>query len=149
MKQLFLFLLITTSFALCTPIDNSSIVTTLPQHNWERKDTLRLPIQLKDSGDYTMYLIVRHTQRFRYNNLIVTFSLADAKNKTSPLRLDLKLADEKGNWLGNNMDDTYEHRIKLDKTMTFSKGTANFILWHNMLDDPLEELLNIGVDLKK
>jgi gliding motility-associated lipoprotein GldH len=66
--------------------------------------------------------------------------------------LELPLANKDG-WLGSGMDDIFEHRIAfaLDPNrFLFSRsGDYNFSLEQIMRDDPLADVMNIGIRIEK
>jgi gliding motility-associated lipoprotein GldH len=75
--------------------------------------------------------------------------------ETIPLssNVELTLAQADGKWLGRGMQDIREHQIPLTpqgSPVHFSKtGTYTMTLKHLMRQDPLPELMSIGVRLEK
>jgi gliding motility-associated lipoprotein GldH len=67
--------------------------------------------------------------------------------------VELTLAQADGKWLGRGMQDIREHQIPLTPQgapVHFSKtGTYTMTLKHLMRQDPLPELMSIGVRLEK
>ena len=68
-------------------------------------------------------------------------------------RFDLLLANNENGWLAGGMDDIYEHRIALtpaDQNFYFSKkGDYTFTVEQIMREDPLKNVLNIGLRIEK
>jgi gliding motility-associated lipoprotein GldH len=60
--------------------------------------------------------------------------------------------NEKG-WLGIGMDDIYEHRIALtppNQKFYFQKsGNYTFTVEHIMREDPLQNVMNVGLRIEK
>ena len=66
---------------------------------------------------------------------------------------ELPLATNDKGWLGSGMDDIYEHRIALtpiNNEFYFKKpGDYSFALEQIMREDPLSNVLNIGLRIEK
>jgi gliding motility-associated lipoprotein GldH len=66
-------------------------------------------------------------------------------------RLDLLLATDDKGWLGSGMDDIYEHRIRITQQpqRLARKGLYKFRLEQIMREDPLENIMNVGIRVEK
>jgi gliding motility-associated lipoprotein GldH len=71
------------------------------------------------------------------------------KDTALKIRRDLTLATNDKGWLGQGMDDIYEHRIKLGEPQSLKAGTYTFILEQIMREDPLENVLDAGLRIEK
>jgi len=74
-----------------------------------------------------------------------TFTIKDT---TSPYQLFLVLRHNE-KWLGTGMDDIYEHRIKLTDPQYLKAGIYHFRIEQIMREDPLENVMNIGLRVEK
>jgi gliding motility-associated lipoprotein GldH len=66
--------------------------------------------------------------------------------------LELRLATDDKGWLGSGMDDIFEHRIPITPPQNpepLSAGTYTFKLENIMREDPLRNVMNIGIRLEK
>jgi gliding motility-associated lipoprotein GldH len=61
---------------------------------------------------------------------------------------ELSLATNEG-WLGSGMDDIYEHRIKLTNPQYWKAGNYHFTIEQIMREDPLENVMNVGLRVEK
>ena len=52
-------------------------------------------------------------------------------------------------WLATGMDDIYEHRIKLTDPQYLKAGIYHFIVEQIMREDPLENIMNVGLRVEK
>ena len=98
-----------------------------------------------------MYVVIRHFDAYNYNNLwlnIYTQSPGDSLQKQP---LDLQLANNEKGWLGKGMDDIFEHRVRItSKPVQFKKpGEYRFSFEQIMREDPLENILNVGLRIEK
>jgi gliding motility-associated lipoprotein GldH len=61
---------------------------------------------------------------------------------------ELQLATNE-KWLATGMDDIYEHRIKLTDPQYFKAGVYHFSIEQIMREDPLENVMNVGLRVEK
>ncbi|MEP7279077.1 MAG: gliding motility lipoprotein GldH [Bacteroidota bacterium] len=99
---------------------------------------------------YTIYLVLRHTDAYNYNNIWLKFT-HQGPDTTYTQRIDLRLATNAQGWLGTGMDDIWEHRIPITQGATrFRKsGNYEFTLEQIMRQDPLLHVLNAGIRIEK
>ena len=71
-------------------------------------------------------------------------------NTIQKFQIEKVLATNAG-WLGTGMDDIYEHRLPLTpEAIQFKKsGQYIFTLEHIMREDPLENIMDVGLRLEK
>ena len=76
----------------------------LPSAGWEADSVVRFTPVLTDTvGSYDMSIVMRHTDRYVYQNL---WLFVDVKADSVVIRRDTingMLADEQGNWYGKGM----------------------------------------------
>jgi gliding motility-associated lipoprotein GldH len=114
---------------------------------------------IKDTNAlYSIFLVFRHNEKYNYNNLFFNLSYMAPGDTLRTQRFEERLADnEKGFQLNAAaMDDIYEHRIDITKKLTgsdaarFSKaGDYTFIPEHIMREDPLMNVMNVGIRVEK
>lgn len=77
-------------------------------------------------------------------------SVAPGDSNSTSQQFDLPLASQTG-WTGTGMDDIFEHRILLYKQpVKFRRqGDYTVTLEQVMRENPLEEILNVGIRLEK
>ena len=79
-------------------------------------------------------------------NLYIQLPSGDTIKK---LQQDLILADNVNGWHASGMDDIYEHRIKLGEAESLRPGTYIFTIEQIMREDPLNNVLDVGLRLEK
>lgn len=126
----------------------------LPGQEWSGNyhPTFSFDISGDDTANrYNVYLILRHTDAYNYNNLWLRGTARQPGDSvTHSQRFDLSLADNQKGWTGSGMDDIYEHRIEIQHSTKFDHpGTYSFTLEQIMREDPLKHVLNIGVRIEK
>jgi gliding motility-associated lipoprotein GldH len=124
----------------------------LPSHKWDFAFKPTIDFSITDTlSSYNIFLVLRHTDAYHFNNLWVKIkSIAPGDTSSATQQFDLPLATDKG-WTGTGMDDIFEHRILLyQNPVKFRKqGIYSVTLEQVMRENPLEEVLNIGVRLEK
>ncbi|HEV7332215.1 MAG TPA: gliding motility lipoprotein GldH [Flavisolibacter sp.] len=149
--------------ASCDTIDLYEKVVPVPKHQWQSSFKPQFTFDVKDTTvPYQAFVIFRHNNKYRYNNIWVNLYATGPADSTQKLGLELPLASKEG-WLGTGMDDVFEHRIRIGNEVErfrfvrmgedgfyFTRpGQYTFSLEQIMRDDPLPEVLNIGFRLEK
>ena len=157
LKKLLLFLLIAgcgcwTSCSLPSGVFEKNVA--LPGQQWESsfKPTIEFNIKETDTASrYNIYLVLRHTDAYTYNNIWIRGTVKQPGDTVlRSERYDLLLATNEKGWLGSGMDDIFEHRIQIQQQTKFNRpGTYSFTLEQIMWDDPLKNVLNVGVRIEK
>jgi gliding motility-associated lipoprotein GldH len=147
----------------CTTIDLYEKVVAVPKHQWQSSFKPEFTFQIKDTTvPYQIFILLRHNNQYKYNNIWVRLRAKAPADTAQALSLELPLANKEG-WLGTGMDDVFAHRIRVGteagkysflKPATdgfyFSRpGEYSFALEQIMRDDPLLNVLNVGLRLEK
>ncbi len=150
MKRFIIFIFITFFLLSCNTIDVYEKTMPLPRHEWSSKNVLPFTFVAKDSlSYYNVYLVLRHTEAYHFNNMWIDFSAAFPGQKPRIQRLNITLANTKG-WLGTAMDDIIEQRVLLfSKPTKLAAGSYTFSLRQVMREDPLENIVNAGIRVEK
>jgi gliding motility-associated lipoprotein GldH len=142
-------------FFSCQTIDLYEKTATIPGHKWSSSFKPTFKFTIKDNAvPYQLYITLRHRDRYNYNNIYIKLTTQQpGQDSTRSARYDLKLGSDETGWLGSGMDDIYEHRIPLTPAGTpfyFRKpGEYTFTIEQVMREDPLENVLNVGLRIEK
>lgn len=103
---------------------------------------------------YQVFLVLRHNDKYSFNNIYVNLHTKQPRqDSVQTARYDLTLANNEDGWLASGMDDIYEHRIPLTPTgqeFYFKKtGDYTFSVEQIMRENPLKNVLNVGIRLEK
>lgn len=122
----------------------------VPEKAWSSSFRPSFTIDVSDTScTYNIYVIVRHTDAYHYNNLWINFTSIAPGSVAETQKLNLKLGDN-SKWLGSSMDDVIEHRILVNRNpVKLSPGKYIFMLQNIMREDPLDEVMNVGVRVSK
>jgi len=138
----------------CTTIDIYEKNTVLPKHRWPASFKPEFTFTIEDTSvPYQVYLVVRHNEKYNYNNLWVNIYSQMPGDSARKNVYELPLATNEKGWLATGMDDIYEHRIPLtsplDNLIFKKQGNYKFIVEQIMREDPLENVLSVGLRVEK
>jgi gliding motility-associated lipoprotein GldH len=140
------------SLASCETMDLFEKNVAIPQHAWESRLKPELQFEIKDtSASYRIFFVIRHTDAYEYNNIWVNLtstSPGDTVSVSQKFEFQLATYDK---WTGSGIDDIFEHRIQLYRQpVKFkNKGVYKVRLEQLMRDDPLKNILNVGLRVEK
>ena len=135
----------------CTTIDLYEKAVAIPKHQWNSSFKPSFDFTIKDtSAPYRLFLILRHTEKYNFNNIFVNvYVKGPGQDTAQKIQQDLVLATNEKGWLASAMDDIYEHRIQLGSDQSLKAGNYTFTIEQIMREDPLENVLNVGLRIEK
>ena len=87
-----------------------------PNHEWESSNIPSFTFTIEDTvSTYQIYVIVRHTDAYHFNNLWMNISTQAPGDSVRTQPVNVKLADNTKGWLGIAMDDIIDHRIRITR----------------------------------
>jgi len=135
--------------ASCTTVDLYEKDITIPGFKWKSSFKPEFTFLIKDTSvQYQLFLVLRHNEKYNYNNIWVNLYSQPPGDTMHKAPFELPLASSAG-WLGTGMDDIYEHRVNLTKPITLKAGLYHFKLEQIMREDPLENVMNVGLRVEK
>ena len=139
----------------CTTTDLYEKSVSIPGHAWKNSYKPSFTFTIKDTTSaYQVFLILRHNDKYSFNNIYVNlYALQPGSDSARIARFDLPLGTNEEGWLATGMDDIYEHRIALtppgSQTFFRKPGDYTFSVEQIMREDPLENVLNVGIRVEK
>ena len=122
----------------------------IPDHEWSSNFKPSIDVNITDTtSSYTLYVVLRHTDAYRYNNIWINLYTQIPGESLRKQRFDLRLATDDRGWLGSGMDDIFEHRIAIAPIKFPKSGQYQFQLEQIMRDDPLPHIMNAGIRLER
>lgn len=146
----YLILLVSILFS-CTTIDIFEKSVAIPGHEWKSSYRPSFEFNITDTATtYNVFLVFRHTEKYNFNNIFINLYVkGPGMDSTIKIQQDVLLATNEKGWLGTGMDDIYEHRSTLAARQPLKAGTYTFTIEQIMREDPLQEVLNVGLRLEK
>jgi gliding motility-associated lipoprotein GldH len=141
-------------FISCKQLDTSIQLRNIYNKKWKAQDTANCSFIIDDDKVYyNTYIIVRHTNDYHYNNLFIDLQY-NINGKQGVLRhVELPLTKNATEWAGKTFNNIIETRIPVNNQIPDSlegvKGTHSYTIRNIMREDPLEEILQIGMMIEK
>jgi len=125
--------------------------TELNNNNWAYNNKISETVKIDDERmAYNLYLNLRVTADYKYSNIFVLIHQTGPDHKTTTTRLEFKLADIDGEWLGHGSGNLYSFQIPFWQYYKFpARGTYIFQIEQNMRDNPLKEVSDVGLRVEK
>lgn len=128
------------------PVLSHAHFTHLSHDGWQRTLPLTFRPEYDDStATYDISLAVRHDNSYRFSNLSLVVDIFAADSTVNRQTVDMKLADEYGNWTGGGFGALYQNRMTVAHAVNPEDARA-VVVWQAMPGcDTLQGLVNIGI----
>ncbi len=152
LKKFIFILLLATSFVSCAKIDLFEKQVAIPSQQWFYKNTPTFTFNIDDTSSlYNLYIILRHTDAYNYNNIWVQLGSKAPGDTMHFQNINLELATDANGWQGTGVDDIFEIRKNITAgPIPFKKpGEYTFSVAQIMRENPLGHILNVGFRVEK
>jgi len=114
---------------------------------WHYEDQPRFTAHITDvSRPYHVYLNLRHTPDYAYSNIFVLLHQQSPNGRDTTERVELTLAEPDGRWVGRGSGSAYAHQHLVWESIHFADtGNYVFTLEQNMRENPLREVIDVGI----
>ena len=134
----------------CTTVDLYEKNVSIPRHEWRSSFKPEFSFTITDTVSlYQLLLVLRHNERYNFNNIWINLYSQPPGDTLHKAAYELQLATNEQGWLASGMDDIYEHRLKLTDNIMLKRGEYKFIVENIMREDPLLNVMNVGIRLEK
>jgi gliding motility-associated lipoprotein GldH len=135
----------------CRQVDVFEKNTSIPGYKWAADFAATGTFTITDTlSSYNLYLVLRHTDAYNYNNIWLNVGLQPPGDTLSFQKADLSLGNDATGWEGTGMNDIWEVRKPLALNKRFKKaGQYHFSIFHIMRDNPLPEVMSAGMRVEK
>jgi gliding motility-associated lipoprotein GldH len=124
----------------------------IPLQSWSYDNKPSFTFTITDTAaSYNIYIIVRHTDAYNYNNLWLTVNSKAPGDTVRSQNINIELGNDTKGWEGAGMDDIFEVRKNITPgPMPFKKaGNYTFTIAQIMRENPLNHILNVGIRVEK
>jgi gliding motility-associated lipoprotein GldH len=138
--------------ASCKQVDVYERNTVIPNYEWKADFSASGNFIITDTiSHYVIYLVLRHTDAYKYNNIWLNIGLQPPGDSLNKQKVDLVLGDDVNGWEGSGMNDIWEVRKLLNgQPRRFRQaGNYHFSISQIMRDDPLKGIMSVGLRLEK
>jgi len=145
-------LLLIMVFASCS--DPNAVIdknTEIDNHNWSYGNLVKYDVKIDDEKvPYNLYFNLRVTGDYKYSNIFILLHQIGPDNKPAVNRMEFKLANTDGEWLGDGSGNLYSYQMIFRQGYHFpAKGIYHFAIEQNMRDNPLHEISDVGLRVEK
>lgn len=134
----------------CQPPEIYSAYHAIDSKGWAIDSAQDFTFDINDTAaTYQMLIYVRHNECYPYQNMWLIVD--DTARHQCPLdTIDFYLANNRGQWLGNNHTGFIEMPVLYISERRFATpGTYHIALQHAMRDSLLTGVLDMGLTIKK
>ncbi|MGB1207510.1 MAG: gliding motility lipoprotein GldH [Chitinophagales bacterium] len=154
MKEKIIYICLTISLLLTIACDSNKVFEKnedLASATWAYEDTISFDVPIMDTiSRYNVFVNVRHTNEYEYRNLWIYAHTHFPSGKSLKTRIDLPLADKEGKWYGKGLGEIINTQILIQpKAMMTDTGTYRFELEQNMRQNPLPNMMSVGLRVEK
>jgi gliding motility-associated lipoprotein GldH len=93
--------------------------------------------------------VLRHTDAYKYNNIWLNVGLQAPGDSMRYQKLNIELATDATGWEGSGMNDIWEVRKPLFVEPLKHKGEYHFNITQIMRDNPLANVMSVGLRMEK
>ena len=153
--QQFFFVLVTSGslwLTACSRVDVFEKNAVIPKNQWSYSLQPAFDFIIKDTtASYNLYVVLRHTDAYRYNNIWLNVGTQSPGDSTRYQKFELQLGSDAKGWEGTGMDDIWELRkLITNGPVRFNKaGNYHFSVAQIMRENPLPNIMNIGIRVEK
>ena len=136
----------------CKRLDVYEKNIAIPNYQWKSDYKPNFQFIISDTSEpYQIYVVLRHTDAYAFNNVWLNVGMQSPGDTLRQQKLEVILGNDAVGWEGTGMNDIWEVRkaitngpIRLKKT-----GVYNFSIAQIMRQNPLTEMLSVGVRVER
>ncbi len=124
------------------------------QEGWPLRDTVQVSLPALDSvALYDLFLNVRNTNDYPYNNLFLIVSMEFPQGKTVTDTLEYRMSNPDGTWLGTGLGSVKENLLWYKKGVRFNEsGNYKLAIVHAVRNNgqvngvqTLDGIIDVGI----
>ena len=125
--------------------------TPIPKESWNFKNVIHYDVNIADTvRAHTVYLNIRNTGSYQYSNIYLFITTHAPNGSFVKDTFEIKLADERGRWLGNGTGNIFSRQVPFKQNIRFPfRGIYTFDIQHAMWNENLEGITDIGLRVEK
>jgi gliding motility-associated lipoprotein GldH len=148
MKFVIIFIVVY-SLNACNQIELFEKNTPIPNLKWQNNFNATGVFNITDTTSlYNVFVVLRHTDAYTYNNIWLNIGLQAPGDSMKKQKINLTLGSDAQGWEGVGMNDIWEVRKPIAR-LPLKKGDYNFSIAQTMRDNPLQNIMSVGLRLEK
>ena len=124
----------------------------IPSQSWSYDYKPSFTFTITDTAlAYNVYIVVRHTDAYNYNNLWLTVTSQAPADTIHSQNINIELGNDAKGWEGTGMDDIWEMRKAISNGPVPLRKTGNykFSLAQIMRENPLPNIMSVGIRVER
>ncbi len=127
----------------------------VPKNAWDYSFRPEFHFEITDTASaYQLVFLIRHTDAYAYNNIwILLDTKAPGDTIYHPMRFEVPLAANSGQWLGRGTGEIYEQHVAINNLSTPAffqrKGLYTIRMAQDMRTTPLADVMQVGLRIEK
>ena len=119
----------------------------IPVDGWHQDSYISFSIPVEDTiNQFEISLIIRNDARYEYSNLFLFINTTAPSGQGIGDTVEIRMADERGKWLGSGIGGKYTQEIPFKKQVKFPQiGSYTIELVQGMRDEELEFITDVGL----
>ena len=120
-------------------------------YQWSRFDKITFNIPIEEAGtEADIIFMIRHITQYPYDNLPVNIILLTPSGEERILEKEIKIKDEKGDFIGDGAGDLWDVEETLWPKFYFTEAGTYTIEFENIIPRPgIPGLMDIGIKVVK
>lgn len=118
---------------------------------WQLTDSLKHEISISDNLPKNLYINIRHTSMFNWRNVWLNMQVTLPNDSVFNEMLNIQLSQPNGQWYGKCSGDICMIQVPIEYYTAYSfadTGIYTFTLSHEMRENPLENILSVGLKME-
>lgn len=146
-------LFILTLWSSCLPSNRFEDSMAIPNHVWKSKFNPSFRFKINDTlSHYRMDILMRHTDAYSFSNIWLLIQTKFPDGTIKEQKVEFPLAEKSGKWIARGIGEVFEHKLLMSPsglTKFPQKGNYVLTLIPIMRQDPLKEIMSVGLSIKK
>ena len=122
----------------------------MPKMVWEKQNIISVTAEVPEVKDYTLKVHLRHTSHIQIGNIALKLTISPENKPDEVIVQDLlvPIRDKDGQLLGSAMGDICDTEFTTKFTPK-QKGKYTFTITHQMEEDKVESIMEVGISIEK
>lgn len=116
---------------------------------WYKSDAKKFTVDIKKDGYYDLIFAFRYATAYPYNNIKVIISKKNPSGEEFSKEAEFIVVDDNNNYIGDVAGDIWDLENPFDVNEFMKKGLYEFTIEHNMINDPVIVVMEIGLIVRK
>jgi len=147
MRKIIFIIIISISFSACTETYRS--FQKVEDMKWYKNDVKIFKVDIKESGNYDLTFAFRYATLYPFKDIKITIAKKTPKGEVLTKDAEFMVVDENNKYIGDVGGDIWDLEKSFAQGEYLEKGKYEFYIQHNMVNDPVIVVMEIGLIIEK